>query len=139
VTSNLGSRLKSIQYFLVTALAVVIGHVSSWSMPGPGPFSAVIVLAVLYGVLRQLRQRDRSAIPAPLPAEVAWTIIAFCALFVGGLAGMMAFNPDGYMQPKPTGAPWWLIIPGSAVGALGGAIIAGFLTLLNRLTAPHRR
>jgi hypothetical protein len=108
-------------------------------LPGPGPFSAIIVLAVLYGVLRQLRRNDRAEAAALVQAEVRWTIIAFCALFVGGFAGLLAYNPDGYMQPKPTGAPWFLIIPGTVVGAVGGAIMAWFLSLLNRRIAPGRR
>lgn len=138
-TSNAGYCLKSIQYLLVTGLAVVVGHVWSWSLPGPGPFSAIIVLVVLYMILRHLRRSDPAAPPAAMPAEVGWTIIACCALFVGGFAGMLAFNPDGYMQPKPTSAPWFLIIPGTAIGAAGGAIVVWFFSLLNRLTSPQRR
>lgn len=115
-----------------TALAIGVGHWWSWSHFGYGPYSALIVLGVLFTFLRTTRQRhegdSRSYTVTP---ETIWTTVAFCSLVIGGFAGMLAFNPDGYMQPKPNGAPWWLIIPGSVIGAAAGALIGWLLSQLN--------
>lgn len=118
-----------------------MAQVCSWSVPGIGPLGGLIVLAVLYRLLRQLRQRHEPRSRSPLMApEGLWTLVAGCSYFAGMFGAVMAYNPDGYMQPGPSGAPWWLIISGSVVGAVVGSVAAGILWSLNAaLGAQHRR
>lgn len=125
-------------FLLLTVAAIIVGQLSFWSWGIP--FGGLATLALLYWMLRRMR-RQRDAAPSGhdrlFNPETIWTLFAASCLFAGTLAGMLAFNPDGYMQPGPHGTPWMLVWPGTLVGAVIGAILASFMSLANRVRSRN--
>ena len=119
-------------FWLVTVLGVVAAHVVGWIWIGPlGALGVLVLMASIYRLVAQIPsasgQPSRSRPPGVQP-QTLWTLFATSCVLGGGCAGFMASNPDGYMQPRPPGPPWALIVPGTFVGAVAGAVLVWLLS-----------
>lgn len=123
-------------FFVVTIVGVLAGHVVAWGTK-IGPLGAILILAMLFRTYRALSRRfhkspptsSRSSVVQP---EIVWSAFAASCLLGGGIGGMMAYNPDGYMQPRPSSPPWELIGLGTVAGALLGLVVVALISLANR-------
>lgn len=123
-------------FLSVTIIGVGISHYAGWMMYGP--LASMAVLAVLYSTYAWMARRFGSDRAQVIPSAVLWSLFATLCVFGGGLVGMMAYNPDGYMQPKPRGAPWQLIFLGTGLGAVAGVVVVGLLRLVERTLEPPK-
>lgn len=125
-------------FLLVTVLGVAAAHVVGWIWIGP--LGALGVLALMTRIYRVLARSPSASgqpfrsRPPGIQTQTLWTLFAASCVLGGGCAGFMASNPDGYMQPRPPGPPWALIVPGTFVGAVAGAVL---VWLLSRATGAR--
>jgi hypothetical protein len=102
------------------------------------PFGVIVIPAALFWIFRYLRRRFDAADGIDrgsnyVVTETLWTFMVASCLFGSVLGGMLAYNPDGYMQPTPTEPPWELIRIGIYAGAVAGALMSVAAYVLHRL------
>jgi hypothetical protein len=131
--------IARIAVFIAIALAgVYAGEQVIWSLLIPFPIGPIILLAALFFVFRVLRRYFDAADGVDrgnnyVLTESLWTSLVAGCLFGGLLAGMLAYNPDGYMQPGPDEPPWELIRLGSYAGAVAATIMCTVVYVVSRL------
>lgn len=112
-----------------TALAVGAGLlVAVIGLPFAGPFAILLGAGAFHWSLRPLMRRFGTPSPDDLAKATRasiWAVVPLTALLGGFLALLMSWNPDGYMQPKPSSSQVWsVVLAGGTVGAVAGLLLA---------------
>ena len=123
---------------VIGVLAVNLGLVIA------GWVGALLVFGLVFWTYRAVSRRFGESSPSPsarpfMPREVVWSAFALSCFLGSCVGGMAGYNPDGYMQPRPTGLPWELIWLGTGAGAIVGLGIVALLTFFNWLELRGRR